>query len=256
MITYPAQEQTFSELSMTALRQHYATLKAIFVYLIAFTALKGFYFSALDLSISPYAKIAIHVAVAIIALFLIAAGLLVADRAFKGEPLSFKASFLAALQRLPRAFAFLVLYIAGAYLARYFGWLLLYSIGKLINEQSAVHSAMLLISLIFLAVFMAIFCLMVPLSIVEEKVSVRMVYESIIISGKQKFGILVLFLIVFFSGMFLSPVLFFHKLDFVKNYGLGSLVDFIILSIVAPFFINVLLLIINDGKIQMSQEGI
>ena len=255
MILYPLTQSTFSALFMRSLKSHLLTLKNSFIYLVLFVALKQLYFFAIAMPLGTASLVMLNILCALLTLFFFSAALLAIDHAFKGQPISFGRAFVIALNRTPKVYLATILFLLGSYITFYFGRFLIIAVGKLIQDQSAVHSAMLLVSLIMVAVFVAMFCLALPLSAIEKKPLWPTFFESLYLSDKLKFGIFMLFFIGYWLSIFMSPVLFFHASAFVKQYDLGWAVDLLLIFIVGPIFLNLLLLLINDGKIQVAHES-
>jgi len=254
MIIYPTVRTTFSQMFYRAVRWHYLTLKNIFPYVILFVIAKNLYFSVLALDLAVTLDFIVYLVGTLLLTFLFSAALLMTDQAFKGQPLSLGVGLVVALRRLPQIYIVLFLYIIGIFITKYFAKFLMIAVGKLIDDPSAVHGAMLFLTLAFVAAFIAMFSFAIPLSVIEKKTIVRSFYESMFVSDKNKYGLFVLFFIGFWTSALLSPVILLHKIAFVANYHLGALVDFLVICLVGPFILNLLLLIINDGKVQLALE--
>jgi len=256
MIIYLNTQSTFSDMFYRAVRWHYLTLKNVFFYLMFIAILNGLYFFALKLNLGPYADYGIRVVAALLLAFFFSGALLMADRGFKDEPLSLGAGFITTCRRLPKIYMTLLIYVVGVVLVYYFGRFLLTALGKLIDDPSAVHTTMFLVCIALVAVFLAMFCFALPLYITEQKTISRSFYESMFLSEKHKFGVFILFFLMLLTLLLLTPGMFFHKIKFFMHYNLDMVLDFVILLLIAPFFLNLLLLLINDGKLQMALEDI
>lgn len=250
MNRYPETELDLSVLLKRSIRLHYLTLKHTIFFILAMTVVK--YLSILLLALFPghLVHIAVYVVAVLLIVYFFAAALLAAQRAFTDQPLSTLDAVKSVWKRILPIYGTFLAYVIGAVVVYHLGNYLVIGVEKLLHESLDVSGITLIISTAFLLVFVAMFYFSFPLSIIDEKPIHQAFYDSVLLTEKNKFGILVLFLILGATLILLIPGAM-HEY-FLTLYHLDAVFDFVVLCVATPIYINLLLLLINDAKKQMQ----
>lgn len=254
-VVYPASKSSFSQMCYRAIAWHLTTLKKIFIYLLLAVILKVGYLGLKNYELSALTLTLLQFVTVLLITFFAAAALYSADKSFKGAPVSFWGGFKGALKRMMHVYLALFLYVAGVILVRYFARFLMVAIAKLIDEPSVVHGGMLIVTTALVLVFVAMFCFALPLCVVEKKSVRRAFYESMFLSDCHKYGVFILFTMILVMLLVLTPNLIIHWKVLSVSYW-DALFNLVFLAVIFPFFLNLLMLIMNDGMLQMKQEDI
>lgn len=256
MMKYPSNELMISQTLWKALRLHYVTLKHVVVYALLIALTKSL--TVFLIGLYPGNEIFLN-CVTVVFWLLIAAfvsfSLYVTHQTFIDKPVSFLNGFRATLLRFPKFYFTVLLLIVGAIVIFYFGEFLMLVLAKLLNESSPFHKATVLVISAMILAYVAIFSFLLPLTIMEEKKPLlKLISESVLLSEKNKFGVMILFMLLLSTILLLLPGTL-HE-EFFKKYHVDILFDFVVLAVMLPIILNFLLLIINDSKRQLAEEAV
>lgn len=246
MYRYSNEEMTFTGVLNHSMRLHYITLKCAILPILLITLVK--FISALcsEFFLNPLAQLAIYSVAMILIVYLFLVALLATHYAFTDRSQSILQSFKGIFARWLPILATMVAYFIGMYLLYQFMSVMLYVIDKYVHASSPLHGAIFMITGAFLLVYIAMFSFCVPLCALGNKTILKSFRDSIILTEKNRFGVLMLFLLVGAIFLLISPASVHEYL--LATYHLDVVFDFIVLCVGLPLLINWLLLIINDSK--------
>ena len=251
MNRYPDNVMSFSDLLKRSIRLHYLTLKHAIFFILMITLIK--YLSILVLAFTPMrAHKVVYIVAALIIAYLFAAALLSVQRAFFDRSESVLSAIKTIWRRILPIYTTLLTYVVGIVVIYYLTDYATMAVDKVLHEPttSGLHGGTLIFMTAIMFVYIAMFYFSFPISVIDEKSMRRAFYDSALLSEKNKFGILVLFLILGSTLMLLLPGAV-HEY-FLTVYHLDAVFDFVVLCVATPIYINLLLLLINDAKKQVQ----
>lgn len=255
MNRYPNAEASFTQLLKNSFRLHYLTLKHTIFFIFMITALKYISF-ILTLYISnEIGQTIIYFIAALFAIYLFSAALLSTHDAFMDRSKTFSDALWEIKKNATHIYVTFFAYIIGILCTYGFAKLLGLAVYHLLDKYfSAVHGFTMILSATLILMFIAMFLFSYPLSVIDSKKIQDAFYDSMVLSDKSKFGIFVLFFMMIAIDILTSPASL--QEYFLATYHLGVLYDFVVLCVMLPLFINLLLLLIHDAKLQlMADEG-
>ena len=248
MNCYPTGELGMGALLKRALRLHYLSLRYSILCILLITITKFIATSMPTVFSNGYIAFATYLLCTLLISFFFSAALLATHRAFIDQPKPIKNAIQTIWVEKKRIYAILAAYAAGIVCLHYL------TLGILFLEERlfpsiAVHGFTLMLLTALLLTFVAMF-FFAPFYVVIEKTSFGSVVRSSLILGeKNKFGIFLLFILLFVLTLLLAPKSM-HEY-YLSTYHLDVLYDFIALCVLLPIFINFTLLLINDSKQQV-----
>lgn len=250
MNRYPESELDFTDLLYRSVRLHYLTLKHTVFCILMITLVK--YLSAISFVFvsSLYGRIVVYVIAGLIVSYLLAGTLLAAQRAFNDRPESIFDALKTIWHRLIPIYTTFLAYVVGSVAVYFLAKFAMIGLMKVLHESSALHDASLMLTTVLMLVYVAMFFFSFPLSIIDDKPIHKAFYESALLGERNKFGILVLFVIMGLTILLLVPGMI-HEY-FLSLYHLDAVFDFVVLCVAVPIYINLLLLLINDSKCQIK----
>ncbi len=253
MNRYLNNEITFSIMLKQAVRLHYLTLKHTIPFILAITIIKYAAVLLASLFSSDYVRDVIYIIAGLGIAYFFAAALLTTHRAFIDKSTTVFDIVSDIAKRIKPIFITLLVYVAGVIAIYYFMQLVLIGVDRLIVDRtSALHGGMAIISAMFCILYAAMFYFSFAIAVIDEKPFHKAFYNSALLSEKEKFSVMVLFIIFFAVIILLTPATISEYL--LSSYHLGALFDFVVLCVAVPLYINLLLLTINDAKQQVLVE--
>lgn len=253
MNRYPKAESNFTQLLKQSFRLHYLTLKHCIFFIFLLTAVKYIAMIFTLFISNGIAQAGVYIVAGLIMLYLFSAALLSTHEAFMDRSITFSDALLGIKKNSLNIYITFLIYLAVVFVAYAIGEILGYVVTKVLNEYlTTTHGVTLLFSTVLLLICLFVFLFSYPLVVIESKKIQNAFYDSLVLSGKCKFGIVFLFAILIAINLLISP----RSLQeyFLSTYHLGVLYDFLVLCVMLPLFINLLLLLINDSKLQLMAE--
>lgn len=252
MNRYFTNETSLSALFKRSLRLHYLTLKHSIFCILMLTLIK--YLSVIFHTFfnNSYALWIITIVSVLIASYFFAAALLATHRSFNDHPQSIWNAMRTIKQQSVRIYTTFFTYIAGIVAVYYLCELFMMGIAHFVRPSSALHAGAFLFMLTFVLVFIATFYFSFPLSIIDEKPLKKAFFNSAVLTEKNKVGVLSQFFIIACVFVLMTPGAI-HEY-FLSVYYLDALFDFVVLCIAVPLYINLLLFIIQDSKLQLEAD--
>lgn len=249
MNRYPIDEQSFLSLLQKSLRLHYLTLKHTIAFIICITVVKYFAVWIEDLSSSLIFEYVIDFIAACGIAYFFAAALLATHRAFVDQPDTTKNIINKINMRVKPILMTFIIYILGGVIVVLFGKSLGLAIEKFFPNSTNAAGFILLVRIILLMAYIALFYFSFPLSVIDEKPAAQAFYASVVLTEKQKWGVFVSFFIFAITILLLTPATISEY--FFSVYHVDIVFDFIVLCIAVPLYINLLLFLINNAKKQV-----
>lgn len=253
MNRYLDSEASLTQVLYRSFRLHYLTLKHTILCLLAIALIKylSTYFALMTRNV--YVESVIYVISAVFAVYFFSAALLATHRAFIDQPQSFLDSLKVVWEKKFTIFVSFFGYVIGFFIVLFFADLLIAAVNRLFHEPSVLHGFSLLLKLTALLMYLAMFSLAFPLSVIDDEKSFYTAFtKSIVFSEKNKLGIFLLFLMLGITFLLISPQTV--QEYFLTMYHLEGVFDFVVLCVLAPLFINALLMIIHDSKLRRVDE--
>ena len=237
-----------------SVRLHYLSLKHTIFYFLMIAVVKnmGNYFESL-ISNRFVTVFILLIAFAVMAYFF-AASLIATNEAFLDKPKSIKAILTATWERILKIYSSIILYFAGIILTYYVVRLILIVIGKIVREPSALHGGLFIIGVALVFVFVAMFYFAMPLCTIKNTELKTAFYNSLLLTEKVKFNVLVSFVILGALFLLISPAML-HE-SFLAAYHLTVFFDFVALCVLGPVYVNMILLSINDAELELKLEEV
>lgn len=253
MNRYPDAESNFTQLLKKSFRLHYLTLKHTIFFILLMIMVR--YAAAIFTLLTPNETIRgiFYFIAGLLGVYLFSAALRATHESFMDRT----KSFLDILKEIKKDIANIYLtffaYIAGIVFTWYVARLLNLGIERILDRYfTAVHGFTFILSVTLILMFVAMFFFSYPLAVIESKKLKQAFYDSLILSDKNKFGIVVLLLLLLAIDMLISPASL--QEYFLSSYHLGLIFDFVALCVMLPLFINLLLLTMHDARLQMMIE--
>jgi hypothetical protein len=253
MNRYPTGQSTFSQLFKRSCALHYLTLKHTLLCVLLIAVIQYGIFLADALPVSFYVKVALDVLALALIVFLFSAALLASHRAFIDQSDSMASAIKNIAQRIKPILAIFCLYIIGGIVVYFAAVYLVMLIDRLLHESPVLHGGALILVAALLILYVVAFYFSAPLVIVDEKRLPSAFYHSLILSEKNKLGVLVTLGIVGIVLTLMHPTTATLYGAFLIRYHLVGLFDAVILCIAMPLYINLLLLLVNDSKYQVNK---
>lgn len=252
MNRYSNTQSLFGELLKKTFRLHYLTLKHTILCILVITVVKyiAAYFNVfthnlvVDFTVDMIAMFAI--------VYFFACALSATHAAFTDQPQSFIESIKLTWKNGINIFGTYVCYFIGFWIVYWFTQLIAYAIGRIFHEPTVLHGLSLFLIAVVTLMYVAMFCFSYPLAVLEKKPIYQHFYDSILLSEKQRFGILILFIILSVIFFLVTPNS--AQEYFLTSYHLEGVFDFVVLCVLMPLFVNLLLFLIADAKIQVAAE--
>lgn len=255
MNRYPNAEASLTQLLKNSFRLHYLTLKHIIFFILLLTALKYLSFIVTLFVSNWIAQIIVYCITALPAIYLFSAALLSTHDAFMDRSKTFSDALLETRKNAKNIYITLFGYIVGILCTYAFAKLLGLAVYHLLDKYfTAVHGFTMIFSATLMLMFVAMFFFSYPLAVIDSKKIQNTFYDSLVLSDKNKFGIIILFFIMIAINVLISPASL--QEYFLSTYHLGVLYDFVVLCVMLPLFINLLLLLINDAKLQLTADDV
>lgn len=253
MNRYPVVESTFTELLKKSFRLHYLTLKHCIFFILLITAVKYAAMMFTFFISNKIALAAIYFLAGLLMLYLFSAALLSTHEAFMDRSKTFSDVLAKIKKNSVNIYITFFVYLAIVFFAYAIGVMMEFAVTKILHEfRTTTHGMAIIFSAVLLLMSIFMFLFSYPLAVIESKKVKNALYDSLVLSDKCKFGIIILFSILIAINMLISPASL--QEYFLSTYHLGVLYDFLVLCVMLPLFINLLLLVINDAKLQMVAE--
>ena len=255
MNRYPDAETNLTQLFKIAFRLHYLTLKHTIFFILLIVAMKNIAMFFTIFVTNWLAQTVVYFMAGLLVVYLFSAALLATHESFMDRSKTFTDTLAEIKKNAVNIYATFFGYIAGILCTYALAKLLGVVIHHVLNKFSfPLHGFALIIMATMMMMFLAMFFYSYPLAVIDSKKIQNAFYDSLVLSDKNKLGILVLFFIMLAVDMLTSPTSL--QEYFLSTYHLGILYDFVVLSVMLPLFINLLLLLIHDAKLQlMVEEG-
>ncbi|MDP1573846.1 MAG: hypothetical protein Q8L78_02770 [Coxiellaceae bacterium] len=251
MVSYPSNEVNFSKMFRLSLQHHFKTFcySLVCIILLFFSVTLS---NKLTIS-NPYIYLVAKYLFIAVWLFFFSAALLATHFAFSAAGEGYGAAFKKTCARLPAIAGTIIMYLAGIIIILYATHYMRVGILHVdVNASQTIKGLLVILELVVLAVFVCMFFFSYPLCVINEKSLKKSFLDSAYLSEKNKMGIfLLLFIITLPYSLLIKKGLDFH---FIAQYHLSFLYVFVVLSFFVPLFINLLLLLINDSKNQLTAE--
>lgn len=253
MNRYPKEEIGFKELVKRSLSLHYLTLKQVIVCVLVITIVKYFSMMLSVLYPEPMPLLINMIVSLIFYVYFFAAALLAAHRIFIDQPISISVALATVWRRGIRIFTTFFVYVFGLILVFYFAKLTGEGVLKLLHiNPSLPNQGVIFYMAILCLLFLALFYFAFPITVINDKPVQQAFYDSVVLSEKNKFGILMSICILFIAYVLMTPKMVHAYL--LAAYHLDVVFDFIVLCVAIPLYINAVLLLINDSKRQVRMD--
>lgn|SRR3990167_3815248 len=249
MTHYPAEENSARKLLRLSVKLHYVTLKYTISFFLAMVILKYIALFSLSFSIHYWLQILVEIITGFIIFYFFAAGLHSAHYALMDKPVeSMMANLKIIWEKKKIIYQTLVIYLLSVIAIFWLGKLIIVIVNRIAhNTTGEPTTAGIMIGAVLLIICAAMFYFSVPLAIIDKKPNHNFFYQSMLLSEKNKFGILLSYSILGATLLLLAPGMP-HEY-FLHVYHLDIVFDFIVLSVAGPIYFNLLLLLINDSKL-------
>jgi|GEM_PF-5827439 len=255
MNRYPIAEASFTQLLKNSFRLHYLTLKHIIFFIFLITALKYTSYIFTLLVSNGIAQTIVNCIIVLLAVYIFSAALLSTHDAFMDRSKTLPDALLEIKKNATNIYATFFAYIVGIACTYAFAKLLGLAVYHLLDKYfSSLHGFTTILLATLMLMFIAMFFFSYPLAVIDSKKIQNAFYDSLVLSDKNKFGIFILFFIMIAINILISPASL--QEYFLSTYHLGVLYDFVVLCVMLPLFINLLLLLINDAKLQLTADEV
>lgn len=248
MNRYPNEVISLSRMFGKSVRLHYLTLKHSILFIFLITVIK---FIA-TLAIQPTTNTYLEWLIIIIATFLIvycfSAALYGVQAAFKDAPQSIAQNIKFVWQERYRIYSAFWIYVLGAVVLYYVLSLLLLGIEHFFGHLTTIHTTGLIITAALLIVYVSMLYFSYPLTLIDNASLPKALHDSAELTDKNKFSVLTSLVLLFAVILLVTPGMMYEYL--LSIYHLNIVFDFIVFSVGIPLYINLLLLIIHDAKLQ------
>lgn len=253
MNRYPTEEISLAQMVKRAFRLHYLTLKntIFFILLLVFikycTAVLSLFFT------NAIVHNILSLFTLLMGIFFFSAALYATHESLMDHKKTFFDAFREtkknALMIYGALLTYIVIIVLGYLIAKLLGMIVV----KLISDfQSPIHGVRVILSATIVLMTVAMFFFVYPLAVIDSKRITKTLYNSLVLSDKSKMGIFCLLFIIIAMDLLISPASM--QEYFFSSYHLGVVYDFVVLCVMLPLFINLLLLVINDAKLQLKME--
>ena len=249
MNRYFDHEMGFSDLFKRSFRLHYLTLKHTIPCILFITIAKYISASLIGLFQNIFVQAVIYIAAIAVIAYFFAVALLETHRSFIDKPQSIRDAIKTVWKRITPIATTFVAYIIGGIIVFIFMQSLLFAAGKIFQPSSNLQLFLWIIKSIFLMVYIAVLYFSFPLTIIDETPVFKAFYNSAVLTEKQKWGVFVLFFIFSAIVLLLTPGTINEY--FLSVYHLDILFDFVVLCVAIPLYINLLLLLMHNAKLQV-----
>ena len=249
MNCYPSQAMSLTDLLKRTIRLHYIGLRYSIFSVAFITVIKYLAIVFLTLYVNVYAQATTYLLSILCMVYFFALALWLTHQAFLDRPTPVSDGIKTITQHLFKIYITFLFYAVGAVAVFYAADLLGDLLHRLLQNYLPTGSVSLIITAALLLIYVAMFVFSMPLTIIDNKPFQKAFYESIFLTEKNRMGIFILYLIMFSVILLLTPGTL-HEY-FLSMYHLNVIFDFIVLSVGMPLFINLLLLMINNGKVQV-----
>lgn len=251
MNCYPMAELGLGELLKRTVKLHYLSLRYS-VFCILLITITKFLGTSLPIFLkNTYLGWGMYIISGLIISFFYFSALLATHRAFTDAPKTIQDAMKTIWDDKKRIYAVFLAYVGSIVALDYLMIGIIYLEDRLFPSVAVHGITMLLLTAILLS-FVAMFFFAHSIAVIEKKSFREIVRSSLILGEKNKFGIFVLFAMLFIVVLLLAPNTM-HEY-YLSAYHLNPLYDFIVLSVLLPIYLNFTLLIINDSRQQMTVE--
>ncbi|EKD45166.1 MAG: hypothetical protein ACD_70C00039G0003 [uncultured bacterium] len=247
---YPNQEIGITTLFGKSLRLHYLTLKHSILCIALITIVKFLAVCASNAVESGFLHWLFAIITAFFVVYFFSMALYATHHAFLDSPKSFLESAQSIWQNKIVIYSVFWLYVVGMFVVYYALKFVLEGLMYLFHEPTHLQGVILIICTAFLLVYVAIFYFSYPLSVIEHDSIFSAVQDSMLLSEKNKSGVLVSLMILFLIVLLASPGTM-HEY-FLSAYHLDGVFDFVLFCVGIPLYINLLLLTIHDTQLQVQ----
>jgi hypothetical protein len=251
MQCYPDKEMSTLGLVKQITRLLYTSFKKSLVWIVLIALVQHASISWLATFGGFYGQAVIDMLALILIAFFFSVALYSSHHAFIDQPVSMMGSIKAIWQKKIHIFSVLLMYVVGAILVYYAVELIIQGVDRLLHEPSALHGLTLILTTAFLLMYVAMFYFAFPLAVIDEKPFPSVFYDSLLLTEKNKTGVIVLLMILGALIIMMTPGMAY--MDYLMAYHLQFLYTLVLLCIAVPIYINLLLLLIHDSKKQMSE---
>lgn len=253
MNRYPREEISLTDIIKKSFRLHYLTLKHIILFILIITLVKYTAMMSAFFISNEIAKTVVYFFAWIIVIYLFSAALFSSHETFMDRSKTFSDALAEIKKNVSNIYGTFFGYIVVILCAYALAKLLMYAAYKILPHYlSPVHGVMLIITATIVLATTFMFFYSYPLAVIDSKKIKNAFYDSLLLSDKNKLGMFSLLAILIAVNMLISP----ESLQeyFLSTYHLGVLYDLVVLCVMIPLFINLLLLLINDAKLQIATE--
>ncbi|MCX7121238.1 MAG: hypothetical protein NTZ67_05645 [Gammaproteobacteria bacterium] len=250
MNRYPSAEISLKSTLKLSMRLHYLTLKKTIPCIALMMLVK--YLAVFFIAVFPevYMQLLCFFVGSLAIAYFFSVALLAAHHSFIDQPKPTLELFKEVNHRIFQILLTYFLYIAGIVFILVAAKLIVRALNQLYfhGSLSVSDGGGLIILFIVFMTYVALFYFAYPINVIDKKSIKISFYDSALLTEKNKVGVLMLFSILLIVLILLTPGTI-HEY-FLSMYHLDFIFDFIVLCVGVPFYINLLLLLINDSKQQ------
>lgn len=252
MTHYPAEVMSARKLLRYALRMHYLSLKHTIFFLLMLVIIKYIALFFIHLTDRVWLQSIIEIIAIPFFLYFFAAGLLATHYAYTDQSLRFNGGYLKIIwKRQWDIYKTFFIYAVGFFVVYGIMLLVVFLTNRIAHTTDASSNyIILLIGAVLLVMYGAMLYFSVPLIIIDKKPNGNVFYRSILLSEKNKFGVILSLSILGATLLLLMPGML-HEY-FLSAYHLNAVFDFLVLCVAAPIYFNFLLFLINDSKLSLK----
>src|SRR3990167_1757618 len=250
MNRYPTNELSLRKIVKCSLRLHYLTLKHTIYCILGITLVK--YTAVFLMMIFPdvVAQLSFFSIGTLVVIYFFSVALLTTHYAFIDKTQSLTHVFKIVNQRLLPILTTFILYVGGIIFIFFASKLMTHALNQLYfhGSLSVTDGGGMLIVCILLMVYIALFFFSLPIAVIDKKSIKKSFYDSALLTEGNKVGVLILFFLLL-TVLILLTTGTIHEY-FLSMYHLDIVFDFVVLCVAIPLYINLLLLLIHDSKVQ------
>ena len=246
MFHYPNQPLSFTKVMAHSVKLHYLTLKRTILPIFLILIVKHMATLLEQFILNPWAQLVIEVAMWFLFFCFFSMALLAAHLAFTDRAESIRKVCKTWLSRWSSILLTVAVYVIGTYLLYALMEFIVYLVSQHVPAQSTLRTVTAIFCVAVLIMYVAMFAFTVPLSVLDGKLLRQSFQDSMILTEKNRLGVIMLFVILAAIASLVSPAATHEYL--LSTYHLDVVFDFMVFCITIPLLINVLLLLLNDSK--------
>lgn len=248
MNRYPNEVISLSRMFGKSVRLHYLTLKHSILFIFLITVIKFIAALGIDFTTNSYLEWLIAIIATFLIVYCFSAALYGTQAAFKDAPEPLMQSVRSVWQHKYRIYSTFWIYVLGAVVLYYVLNLLMFGIEHFFGHLTTIHTTGLIITAALLIVYVSMLYFSYPLTIIDGASLSKSFQDSAELTDKNKFSVLASLVLLFVVALLVTPGMMYEYL--LSIYHLNIVFDFIVFSVGIPLYINLLLLVIHDAKLQ------